>query len=102
MAAVTDTRSAARRRADRYATLAPARAIVEITEEVFGGGTTYAVDLAQLTVRGSTETILVTLSSWPGSSRSRAKCSAWFNHDPARDWPVKVRWIGHTIRNLYV
>jgi hypothetical protein len=89
--------TAARRRVDEYAKHAPAGAEVKITEEVSAG----YLHIAQLTVRGTIDTICVTVS-WRGSGRTRANAARWYNSGGGKTHEIKVRWITYDIRHLFV
>jgi hypothetical protein len=91
------TASRARLRAEQYASHAPAGASVEVTEET----TNHGLTIAQAVVRGTNETICVTISSRDDEPRSRASAAHWWNWS-GRQQKIKVRDISRNIRDLYI
>jgi len=90
------TQTPARARAERYARCAPEGATVEIHEE-----TDLHIQLAQVTVRGSHETICVTVSNAPGSRRTSARASRWYSWSSSAK-KVGVRQASWHIANIHV
>lgn len=91
--------SAARSRAERYAALAPAGAVVTVTEETMPVS---GVVIAQATIKGSIDTICVTISCRPGRRRTRAMASTWFNSHNGGYRKLRVGDIAYRIRTLYI
>lgn len=91
------TASRARLRAEQYAKYAPAGASVEVTEET----TAHGLTIAQAVVRGSNETICVTISCRDDEPRTSASAAHWWNWS-AKQTKVKVRDIPRNIRDLYI
>lgn len=93
-AAATTTR--ARARADYLASLAPAGARVEITEERTDSG----FEIAQVTIRGSIDIICLTIGG-RGNRRTRLTARTWFTSG-GHDRQIAVRHVAYRIRNLFV
>jgi hypothetical protein len=91
----TQPLSPARIRADRYAKYAPEGATVEITEERLTW-----IDIAQLTVKGAHETVLITISNSAGKTRTRASVRTRFGGNEPKK--CKVRDAIYWVRNVYV
>lgn len=89
--------SAARIRAEKYAAMAPQGADVRITD-VEGVST----DMTQVVIKGGIDTILITISSWPGKSRSRCSATMWFNSAPVSARAIAVGNLAYRIRNLFI
>ena len=88
--------TAARIRADQFAAMAPEGAEVKATD-----GSDQWTEIAQVAIRGSIETIVVTVVNTPGKKRSRVGAMWWFNsHGMSK--PIKVRDVAYRIRNLYI
>jgi hypothetical protein len=96
--AETQTKSPSRTRAERYAAMAPAGATVEITDET----TAYGLTIAQVSIKGSIDTILVTISNWTGKTRTRANATSWFNSHSQADRKITLGYLPTRIRSLYV
>ncbi len=86
----------ARRRADFYAGMVPAHAEVIVSETHSN-----VCEMAQVSIKTATETILVTISNTPGKPRTRCSASYWFNSD-GRVRHIPVRWLPYRIRNLFL
>lgn len=91
-------KSAARERAERYAAMAPEGASIEFHEETTGWGLT----IVQVTVKGTIDTILITISNRPGKTRTRASATSWFNSHSGRDKTITLNYLPYRIRNLFV
>lgn len=88
--------TAARARADRFAALAPDGAEVKVTDEHDRWS-----EIAQVVIRGSIDTIVVTIGSTPGKKRSRVTALWWFNSE-IKIKPIKVGDVAYRIRHLYI
>ncbi len=96
---MTTTTSPARARADKYAAMAPTGAEVTVTEETYDllG---QARHIAQVTIRGSIDLIIVTIGS-ADTGRPRTSASMMFKSGD-HERKLKVSDIAYFIRRIYV
>ena len=92
----TVTTTPTRTRAERYAKMAPAGATVTITDD-----NTRYLNITQVTIRGTIDTILVTIGAAPGKTRTRVSACEWFNSG-SKTRTIKVMHLVWRIRGLYV